>query len=233
MMSTLSPTQVTEFPVSALLEKAPIESAAAGRSTSKRVIDAVGASAGLILLAPVLVIVAILVRLESTGPVLFRQRRLGRGGKPFWCLKFRTMTADAEDRLADLEDRNESVGGVLFKIRDDPRVTRLGRFLRRSSLDELPQLFNVLAGQMSLVGPRPLQLRDCQRLEAQDPLGYAQRLTVTPGVTGPWQVGGRSELDCDGMMRLDLDYVERWSLILDLKILCRTVYVVLAGRGAC
>ena len=200
---------------------------------AKRFIDFAGATVGLLMLAPILLVVAILVKRESPGPILFRQRRLGRDGKPFWCLKFRTMIADAEARLADLEHRNESAGGVLFKIRDDPRVTGLGRFLRRTSLDELPQLFNVVKGEMSLVGPRPLQLRDCQRLEAQDPSGYAQRLTVIPGVTGPWQVGGRSDLDCDGMMKLDLDYVERWSLALDLKILCRTVAVVLARRGAC
>lgn len=203
------------------------------RSRSKRAIDLVGAGCGLVMLAILMISIACFIKLDSRGPVLFRQRRLGRGGAPFSVLKFRTMTRDAERRLPDLECRNESPGGVLFKIRNDPRVTRLGRFLRRTSLDELPQLFNVLLGQMSLVGPRPLQIRDCERLEQLDPEGYARRLSVPPGLTGAWQVGGRSEVDCNGMLRLDLDYIDRWSMGLDIRILCRTVVVVLGGRGAC
>jgi lipopolysaccharide/colanic/teichoic acid biosynthesis glycosyltransferase len=203
------------------------------RSAIKRSMDVVGAAGGLIFLSPLLVIVAILVRLDSRGPILFRQKRMGLGGREFSCLKFRTMVVDAEERLRDLEARNESAGGVLFKIKDDPRVTPLGRLLRRSSLDELPQLWNVLVGEMSLVGPRPLQLRDCQRLEEQDPEGYSRRLSVIPGVTGPWQVGGRSEADGGRMLRLDLNYVENWSIATDLVILVKTVAVVLAGRGAC
>jgi exopolysaccharide biosynthesis polyprenyl glycosylphosphotransferase len=203
------------------------------RSSTKRAMDLVGSLFGLILLSPVLLAVAVLVKLESRGPVLFRQRRMGLGGKVFWCLKFRTMVTDAEQRLRELEARNESAGGVLFKIKDDPRVTPLGRFLRRTSLDELPQLWNVLVGEMSLVGPRPLQLRDSERLSDQDPEGYSRRLTVLPGVTGPWQVGGRSNMDGDRMVRLDLDYVENWSIATDMEILARTVVVVLACRGAC
>jgi exopolysaccharide biosynthesis polyprenyl glycosylphosphotransferase len=233
-MSTLTPTHSLEFATPApavVIDR--VQPAVAGCSVAKRAIDVVGSAMGLIMLAPVMLVVAVMVRLDSAGPVLFRQRRLGLGGRSFWVLKFRTMTTDAEHRLGDLEALNESAGGVLFKIRSDPRVTRLGRFLRRTSLDELPQLFNVLRGEMSLVGPRPLQLRDCERLEALDPAGYTQRLTVLPGVTGPWQVGGRSDVDCHGMLRLDLEYVENWSLGLDIRILCRTVYVVLAGRGAC
>jgi lipopolysaccharide/colanic/teichoic acid biosynthesis glycosyltransferase len=142
------------------------------------------------------------------------------------------MVVDAERRLGDLEASNESAGGVLFKLRHDPRVTRLGRFLRRSSLDELPQLLNVLCGEMSLVGPRPLQLRDSERLRAVDPRGYARRLEVMPGLTGPWQVGGRSELDYDEMVRLDLDYVATRGLGRDLRILAATVLAVLRRRGA-
>jgi lipopolysaccharide/colanic/teichoic acid biosynthesis glycosyltransferase len=201
-------------------------------SAFKRAIDVAGTLVGLLLLAPLLLLIALAVRLSSPGPVLFRQLRLGRGGQPFYVLKFRTMVADAEHRVAELESRNEAAGGVLFKIRRDPRVTPLGRFLRRSSLDELPQLFNVLRGEMSLVGPRPLQLRDSYRLEALDREAFARRLGVTPGITGPWQVGGRSD-GTEGMVRQDLDYVAHWSLARDLKILLQTVPAVLSGRGAC
>jgi lipopolysaccharide/colanic/teichoic acid biosynthesis glycosyltransferase len=199
---------------------------------AKRAMDVVGAAGGLLFLLPFLIAIAGLIRLGSPGPALFRQVRRGRGGRPFLCLKFRTMVVDAEAKLRGLEQLNESAGGVLFKIKDDPRVTRFGRLLRRSSIDELPQLWNVLVGEMSLVGPRPLQVRDCDRLEASDPIGYARRLSVTPGITGPWQVGGRSNLNSHGMMELDLDYIEDWNLSLDVQILFRTVSVVLAGRGA-
>ena len=201
------------------------------RSMVKRAMDVVGAVGGLLLLTPVLAIVGLLIRLDSRGPILFRQRRMGLGGREFWCLKFRTMVPDAEQRLRDLEARNESAGGVLFKIKDDPRVTPLGRFLRRTSLDELPQLWNVVVGEMSLVGPRPLQLRDCKNLKAVDPQGYHARLSVTPGVTGPWQIGGRSDVDSGQMLRLDLNYIESWSIATDVEILIKTVGVVLAGRA--
>jgi lipopolysaccharide/colanic/teichoic acid biosynthesis glycosyltransferase len=203
------------------------------RSLAKRTMDIVGALGGLVLLSWLLAVVSLLIRLNSPGPILFRQRRTGLGGREFWCWKFRTMVPDAEQRLRDLEARNESAGGVLFKIKDDPRVTALGRFLRRTSLDELPQLWNILVGEMSLVGPRPLQIRDCKNLEAADPEGYRLRLTATPGLTGPWQVGGRSNVDSGQMLRLDLNYVETWSIATDLQILVKTVGVVLAGRGAC
>ena len=207
--------------------------AAAARSVAKRSLDIVGSLVGLILLSPVMFVVAILIRCDSRGPILFRQTRTGYRGRQFACFKFRTMVVDAEERLRGLEAQNESAGGVLFKIKNDPRVTRLGGFLRRSSLDELPQLFNVLLGQMSLVGPRPLQLRDSQKLEALAPVPYSRRLSVMPGVTGPWQVGGRSELDSLGMLRLDLDYVENWTWTTDLGILFKTVGVVLRRQGAC
>ena len=200
--------------------------------TIKRMMDLVGASLGLVLLAPVILAISLLIRLDSPGPLLFRQLRRGYRGRLFWVLKFRTMVVDAEQRLNELEKNNESAGGVLFKLRDDPRVTPLGRFLRRSSLDELPQLINVLRGEMSLVGPRPLQLRDSDKLQALDYEGYAKRLQVMPGLTGPWQVGGRSEVDYASMVQLDVDYAQNWSLTRDLRIILRTFVVVLVGRGA-
>jgi len=227
-MSTLSQTSVNsakiDTPVIADEEGLPL--------LVKRVIDVTGALLGLFLLIPVLAIVALSIRLNSRGPVLFRQVRRGYLGKPFWVYKFRTMTIDAEQRLDDLESSNESHGGVLFKLRQDPRVTRLGSYLRRSSLDELPQLFNVLKGEMSLVGPRPLQLRDSERLLAVDPAGYDRRLQMRPGLTGPWQVGGRSELNHERMVELDVDYVDNWSLGRDLLIICKTFVVVLFRIGA-
>jgi exopolysaccharide biosynthesis polyprenyl glycosylphosphotransferase len=206
--------------------------AQSARSVIKRLMDLVGSFCGLIVLLPVLIPIGILIRLDSRGPILFRQKRVGLKGREFWCLKFRTMVPDAEARLRDLEARNESAGGVLFKIKDDPRVTPLGRFLRRTSLDEFPQLWNVLMGEMSLVGPRPLQLRDSEKLEQLDPEGYVRRLAVVPGLTGPWQVGGRSDVDSNRMLELDLSYVDHWSISTDLVILMKTVAVVLKGQGA-
>jgi lipopolysaccharide/colanic/teichoic acid biosynthesis glycosyltransferase len=207
---------------------------AAGRLAfwAKRAVDLTGAFVGLMLLTPVILTIAFLIRLDSRGPVLFRQLRRGYRGRLFRVLKFRTMSVDAEQRLGDLEGSNESAGGVLFKLRDDPRVTRVGRFLRSCSLDELPQLINVFWGEMSLVGPRPLQLRDSDRLLALDAKAYAQRLQVLPGLTGPWQVGGRSEVDYQRMIELDLDYVENWSMGRDLQIICKTFFVVVRRRGA-
>ena len=202
------------------------------RFAAKRAMDLVGALLGLLLLAPVMLAIALLIRLDSPGPFLFRQLRRGYRGRPFWVLKFRTMVVDAEQRLDDLEKDNESAGGVLFTLRNDPRVTPLGRFLRRSSLDELPQLINVLRGEMSLVGPRPLQFRDSDKLQSMDFDGYTQRLRVMPGLTGPWQVGGRKDLDYDDMVKLDADYVNNWSLAKDLWIILRTFRVVLGRHGA-
>jgi lipopolysaccharide/colanic/teichoic acid biosynthesis glycosyltransferase len=199
----------------------------------KRAVDVVGAALGLVVFAPVLLAIALLIRLDSPGPLLFRQVRRGHRGRLFRMLKFRTMVADAERRLGGLEACNESAGGVQFKLRRDPRVTRLGRFLRRSSLDELPQLINVLKGEMSLVGPRPLQLRDSDRLRGADLRGYRRRLEVLPGLTGPWQVGGRSELGYELMVELDLDYVANYSLGRDLVIIGQTIGAVLLRRGAC
>jgi lipopolysaccharide/colanic/teichoic acid biosynthesis glycosyltransferase len=213
--------------------RVPVAPALAARSVVKRAMDLAGSIGGLILLSPLLLLVGLLVRLESRGPVLFRQPRMGLNGRVFTCLKFRTMVPDAEQRLRDLEARNESAGGVLFKIKDDPRITPLGRFLRRTSLDELPQLWNVLVGEMSLVGPRPLQLRDSEKLAGLDFQLYSQRLSVVPGITGPWQVAGRSNLDSHRMVNLDIEYVTNWSMATDLQILFKTIVVVLGGKGAC
>lgn len=196
---------------------------------AKRLMDLAGALVGLTLLGPVMLSIALMIRLDSPGEVLFRQRRLGRRGRPFWIFKFRTMRADAEGLLVQLESSNEAARGVLFKMRDDPRVTRLGRFLRRTNLDELPQLWNVLMGEMSLVGPRPFQMRDCERLRAVDPDAFARRLEFPPGLTGAWQVGRRDPTDSEHLLDFDLDYVENWSLGRDVWTLYRTVFILAAG----
>ncbi len=193
----------------------------------KRTFDVVGASLLLVLLSPLMLAIALAVRVFSRGPVLFRSSRRGIGQRPFPCLKFRTMHTDAEERLADLEELNEA-SGALFKIRDDPRLTRVGRVLRRFSLDELPQLINVLRGEMSLVGPRPLPQRDYELLEDW----HRKRYLVLPGITGLWQVSGRSELDFDDLVHLDFIYLEHWSLALDLTILLKTIPAVISRRGA-
>jgi exopolysaccharide biosynthesis polyprenyl glycosylphosphotransferase len=193
----------------------------------KRSFDLIGATLLLVLLAPFMTPIALAIRLTSRGPVFYRSLRPGIGARPFRCLKFRTMVHGAEHLQEELEHRNE-LGGALFKIRQDPRVTRVGRFLRRWSLDELPQLFNVLRGQMSLVGPRPLPQRDYDRLEDW----HRKRYLVLPGMTGLWQVSGRSELDFDELVRLDFLYLERWSVFLDLSIMLKTVPAVVRARGA-
>lgn len=193
----------------------------------KRTFDLVVATAGLVALWPVLLAIALAVKLSSRGPAIYRSVRPGIGGRPFDCLKFRTMREHADQLQDDLESLNEK-SGALFKIRRDPRLTHVGRFLRRFSLDELPQLVNVIRGEMSLVGPRPLPLRDFERLEEW----HKKRYLVLPGMTGLWQVSGRAELDFDDLVRLDFLYLERWSMLLDLSILLKTVPAVLRGRGA-
>jgi exopolysaccharide biosynthesis polyprenyl glycosylphosphotransferase len=193
----------------------------------KRTFDIVGATLMLLLLSPLLLAISLAVSLSSRGPVLFRSIRRGIAQRPFDCLKFRTMHTDAEERQADLEELNEA-DGALFKIRNDPRLTRVGRLLRRFSLDELPQLVNVLRGDMSLVGPRPLPERDYEMLEEW----HRKRYLVLPGITGLWQVSGRSELDFDDLVHLDFIYLERWSLALDLTILLKTIPAVISRRGA-
>jgi len=193
----------------------------------KRTFDVFVSIMLLLLLSPVLLVSALMVRLSSRGPVIYRSYRPGIGGTPFACLKFRTMYSDADQRQADLESLNEA-SGPLFKIKRDPRNTPVGRFLRRYSIDELPQLVNVLRGDMSLVGPRPLPQRDFDQLEDW----HKKRYLVTPGMTGLWQISGRSELDFDDLVRLDFLYLERWSVGLDLAILLKTIPAVVFRRGA-
>jgi lipopolysaccharide/colanic/teichoic acid biosynthesis glycosyltransferase len=196
---------------------------------AKRLVDLTGALVGLVFLAPLFLAIAAMIRRDSPGPVLFRQRRFGRHGKTFLIWKFRTMYADAEARVAELEARNQAAGGVLFKINDDPRVTEFGKLLRRTNLDELPQLLNVLKGEMSLVGPRPFQGRDSERLKQLDPTAFARRLEFPPGLTGAWQVGRKNPLDSEHLLDFDLDYVENWSLGRDLKLILQTVALMLGG----
>jgi exopolysaccharide biosynthesis polyprenyl glycosylphosphotransferase len=198
------------------------------RQAVKSLSDRLAAALALILFFPVFVAVAVAVKLGDRGPVFFRQVRVGRNGRPFQVFKFRTMVTDAEKQRALLEERNECGDGALFKIKDDPRVTKIGALLRRLSLDELPQIFNVLLGQMSLVGPRPALPQEVARYG-----GYVQRrLAVRPGITGLWQVSGRSDLSWEEGIRLDLRYVENWSLALDLQILWKTWPAVIYGKGA-
>src|SRR3954449_12974586 len=193
----------------------------------KRSFDIVMAALLVLFLSPLLLFAAVSVKLTSRGPVVYRSVRRGLGGAPFACFKFRTMYDDADAQQLELEDVNEK-GGAIFKIRNDQRVTPIGRFLRRWSIDELPQLFNVLRGEMSLVGSRPLPERDYQQLEEW----HRKRYLVLPGMTGLWQVSGRSELDFDELVRLDFLYLERWSIFLDLSILLKTIPAVLRARGA-
>jgi exopolysaccharide biosynthesis polyprenyl glycosylphosphotransferase len=198
-----------------------------GRRVVKSMVDLCLTLSITVLALPALAVIALLVRLDSPGPILFRQNRVGAEGVEFSMLKFRTMVVDAEERLAGLAAGHD-VNSMLFKMKDDPRVTRVGTFLRRYSLDELPQLFNVLGGTMSLVGPRPPLPREVALYEPD----AVRRLRVRPGLTGLWQVSGRSDLTWDESLRLDLWYVDNWSLVLDLQILFRTMRAVIRGSGA-
>ena len=194
---------------------------------TKRVFDIVVAGLVALVGLPLWLLIAAAIKLDSRGPILFVDRRVGVGEREFGMLKFRTMVADAAEHQDELEEENEATG-ALFKIREDPRVTAVGAVLRRFSLDEIPQLWNVLRGEMSLVGPRPLPLRDFQRLEGW----HRKRYLVLPGVTGLWQVSGRSNLGFDDLVRLDFFYLENWSIWLDISILAKTIPAVLSGRGA-
>ncbi len=196
---------------------------------AKSFLDRAGAAILLVLFAPAMLLIAAAIRLTSPGPALFRQTRGGRHGRPFIMLKFRSMTSDAEMLKSELMAFNQMAGPV-FKLDADPRVTPLGKFLRRTSLDELPQLWNVLRGEMSLVGPRPLPIEEVERFPD---LAHRRRLSMKPGITGLWQVSGRNQIsNFNDWVRLDLEYIDRWSLGLDLKILLLTLPAVVTGRGA-
>jgi exopolysaccharide biosynthesis polyprenyl glycosylphosphotransferase len=195
----------------------------------KRTVDVVVAGAAIIVLSPLLALIALGIKLETRGSVLFRQERMGRAGRTFFVMKFRSMYEDAEARKRELQQLNDLADGIMFKIHEDPRITRFGRFLRQYSLDELPQLFNVLRGEMSLVGPRPLILDESDVLMED---WHARRLDLRPGITGPWQVRGRSDLTVHDMVRFDYAYVSGWSLARDFEILLATAPAVLSGRGA-
>jgi len=198
------------------------------RTEAKRFFDFVAATFLLLLTGPALLLVAIIIKLESKGPIFFVQERVGLNKRRFRMLKFRTMQRDAEARMSEIEHLNEK-SGPIFKIRHDPRVTSVGRWLRRTSIDELPQLVNVLLGDMSIVGPRPLSLRDATRMELA---WQKRRFSVKPGLTCLWQVSGRSNLSFDQWMQLDLEYIDRWSLGLDASILLRTIPAIVLARGA-
>jgi lipopolysaccharide/colanic/teichoic acid biosynthesis glycosyltransferase len=192
----------------------------------KRILDILFSAVTLVVTAPLLAVIAVLVKLDSHGPALYCAPRAGKDGAVFPCCKIRTMVIGADRRKDELRIHNERQGPI-FKLANDPRVTRVGRWLRRYSLDEIPQLWNVLKGEMSLVGPRPHPIDDCERYDAW----HWRRLQVTPGLTGLWQVTARCDPSFQRNMQLDLEYIERWSFALDLKILCRTAAVVLAGTG--
>ncbi len=220
--------ELTKTRVGAVLRLQP-GGAGLPRLAIKRVMDVLLSVVGLILLIPVLLLIALVIRLDSPGPTVFRQLRTGLGGRPFWMYKFRTMVADADEVKPQLLHLNESGDPRLFKIRDDPRVTRVGRFLRRTSLDELPQLINVLRGEMSVIGPRPFFPEDLVEYAEH----HFERLSVLPGITGLWQVSGRSAvLDFEEVIRFDRLYIRNWSVWLDLRILALTVPAVLRRTGA-
>ena len=204
---------------------------AAAPAPAKRALDLAGALLLVVAFAPLAAVIAVLVKLDSRGPVLHAQLRGGLGGKPFRMYKFRSMRMDAEALRQTLASSNEQ-DGYLFKMRADPRVTRFGRWLRRSSLDELPQLLNVLRGEMSLVGPRPLPLEDLAALTSEYRAWAEERHKVLPGLTGEWQVEGRADCGFEQMVEFDLSYVRRNGLRRDLVLLCRTLPAVLRGRGA-
>jgi lipopolysaccharide/colanic/teichoic acid biosynthesis glycosyltransferase len=200
-----------------------------GARAVKRMMDIVASSAALILLSPLFLLIALFIKAEDGGPVIFAQTRVGKIGREFKMYKFRSMCMNAERRLQDLLAKNSHKEGVTFKIKDDPRLTRTGKWLRKFSLDELPQFFNVLRGNMSLVGPRPPVPREVALYSLAD----RRRLAAKPGITCFWQIGGRSEIDFSGQVKLDVNYIEAQNLLVDVKILAKTVPAVLSGKGAC
>jgi lipopolysaccharide/colanic/teichoic acid biosynthesis glycosyltransferase len=200
-----------------------------GTAFTKRMLDIAGALFLLMLACPLLLLIAVLIKLEDGGPVFFAQTRIGQDGREFKMFKVRSMCQGAEQRLGDLLGKNKHRDGVTFKIKDDPRITWVGKWLRKFSFDELPQLYNVLIGDMSLVGPRPPLPREVAKYSPAD----RRRLAVKPGITCIWQISGRAEIDFSGQVQLDVDYIEQQNLWADLLILTRTVPAVLSGKGAC
>jgi exopolysaccharide biosynthesis polyprenyl glycosylphosphotransferase len=194
---------------------------------SRRLIDSAGSLVLIILLSPIFLLISLLIRIDSPGPALYRQPRYGLNGRKFTCHKFRSMQTGSDEKRKELVHFNLT-NGPAFKMKNDPRVTRVGKFLRKTSLDELPQLFDVLMGDMSFVGPRPLLLEEVEKLEGWQ----RRRLSMKPGITGLWQVSGRNEIDFNQWMKMDLEYIDNWSLWLDIKILLKTIPVVLSGKGA-
>lgn len=200
-----------------------------GGAIVKRGFDMVASFLMLVLLSPLFALIAILVKLEDGGPLFFAQTRVGQFGREFKMYKVRSMCLDAEQRLKELVEKNHHKEGVTFKIKDDPRITRVGKWLRKFSFDELPQLYNVLIGDMSLVGPRPPLPREVSKYS----LAHRRRLAVKPGITCIWQISGRAEIDFSGQVQLDVDYIESQGFWVDVKILAKTIPAVLSGKGAC
>jgi len=228
----LSASKVAQSKSSASYPTQNIEAIVQQQSASyyigKRIIDISGALIGIILLSWLFLIIAISIKAEDPkGPVFFRQKRIGKNGKEFHMFKFRSMVSDAEERLKDLLEKNEA-GSIMFKMKHDPRITKIGRFIRKTSLDELPQLWNVLKGEMSLVGPRPPIEREVEQYSEYD----KQRLLVTPGCTGLWQVSGRSSIGFEEMVELDLQYIQKRTIGYDINIILKTVGVLFGSKDA-
>ena len=195
----------------------------------KRVVDIIGGLVGIILSSPIMLVTAIAIKLDSPGPVLFKQTRVGQNGRLFKCWKFRSMYMDAEERKAELMAQNEMEGGVMFKMKDDPRVTKVGKVIRKLSIDELPQFFNVFAGTMSLVGTRPPTVDEVEKYERDQ----WRRISIKPGITGMWQVSGRSNVKTfEEVVQMDVEYIDNWSIFMDFKILFKTVAVLFEREGA-
>lgn len=193
----------------------------------KRIIDIVASFTGLIVLSPLMLVVSILIKLESKGEVIFKQKRVGLNGKEFYMYKFRSMVINAEELKAELESQNE-MSGPMFKMKDDPRITKIGKFIRKTSIDELPQLINVIKGDMSLVGPRPSLPKEVEEFETW----MRERLEVKPGLTCIWQVSGRNNIDFEDWMKLDIKYVRERSLALDFKLIFKTIFVLFGDKNA-
>ena len=193
----------------------------------KRIIDIVASFTGLIVLSPLMLVVSILIKLESKGEVIFKQKRVGLNGKEFYMYKFRSMVINAEELKAELESQNE-MSGPMFKMKDDPRITKIGKFIRKTSIDELPQLINVIKGDMSLVGPRPSLPKEVEEFETW----MRERLEVKPGLTCIWQISGRNNIDFEDWMKLDIKYVRERSFKLDIKLILKTVLVLFGDKNA-